>query len=85
MKLFERDLKKLLTNIDDGKVGIISYNDKIIKLVCYKQEGEIVVYVFILKDGEEIEVQTMLMTFDVLAKLIGGKRQDGEKYMKLLK
>jgi len=82
---FERDLKKLLANIGNGKVGILSYHDKIIKLVCFKTGNDIMVDVFILQDGEKVEVQMMLMTFDALAELIGGKRQDGEKHIRLVK
>lgn len=87
-KPFKRDLQKLLLtmpNIGDGKIGIIDYYNKTIKLVCLRiKEQSIIISVSIIEDDKEILVKDAVMTFDVLAELIGGEREDWKRRIVLV-
>lgn len=83
---FKQDLQRLLSsvNIGDGKVGIIKYYNRAIKLVCIRTDESIIISVAIIEGDKEIPVKDTLMTFDVLAELIGGEREDGDRHIILV-
>ena len=88
MNSFKKDLERItesIPNVGDGKVGIVEFEGKVIKLVCIRTDEGIVICASILDGKKEVEVKLMSMTFDVLAEVIGGERNDGEKHIVLLK
>lgn len=71
-----------IPNVGDGKVGMVEYDTKVIKLVCLRPcENEIVIGISIIEDGKEILVKEAPMIFNVLGEIIGGERHDGEKHI----